>query len=733
MDTLEHWTSELSLARDALSSDRFSIYEEAVLHIPRSYKMWYAYIHERRAYTDSVEPEQRERAVIEMCVVYERALIPLKTMPRLWEDYLEYLTSQMRVSKTRKTFDKALKQLPLTLHYRIWPLYIAFATQSFVPGRTALSVLNRHLLFDPGHREHLIQYLLRAEHWPEAVSAIHTALEDPEFRPESGRTRFDFITEIMETVAAHPDAAGDLDVDGFAADVIRRFPTGAGPIVVSLAQYHKNSGSFARAREVCLDAFKTVSTVSDFATIFDYFGDMELTRLQTEAEAHDPSIIDEYGLRVLQQVIEQAPAMLYAVRLNQNPNSVALWVGKVQVSPDPAQCIKDAIEVVDPNTAGVVQLFKEATRIMTREESLELMQFGLDRGGLQTEDYVALVAARAELQLLSGVDPERALLDLAPRLVADGRLHALHCDLTYTLFIDDRRAASDVRAAFEAAMEAEPAPLTFFSYARFEEEQADWGRVFKIWSRAVAAVQYPAKNDVIKAYVQALSRCPSFDHERVRMVLDQAASTAPPKHAPIVHFMAAEFEKRHGLRRRAGEAMAAIGRKTPAPLIADVALLAGAMLLWTDAVQSCEVLLAAVNRSNTPRKDLPRLALALAHLLAARGDSNGGRTVLLAVSKHVNPSEDPTGFWDDWFEYEGDYGTEATIRDAVQTKRDVQTLEWGDEADQTQPDLYTAGVDEEVQKETDRMAPASSKITIEMTAVDRLAADDFVREKDGSR
>jgi hypothetical protein len=47
-------------------------------------------------------------------------------MPRIWTDYLKYITAQRYVTKVRRAFDQALLSLPVTQHHRVWPLYLSF-------------------------------------------------------------------------------------------------------------------------------------------------------------------------------------------------------------------------------------------------------------------------------------------------------------------------------------------------------------------------------------------------------------------------------------------------------------------------------------------------------------------------------------------------------------------------------------------------------------------------------
>ena len=62
---------------------------------------------------------------------YERALVTMHKVPRIWLDYLEFLVGQRLVTRTRRTFDRALCSLPITQHDRIWPQYLV--SSSLVP------------------------------------------------------------------------------------------------------------------------------------------------------------------------------------------------------------------------------------------------------------------------------------------------------------------------------------------------------------------------------------------------------------------------------------------------------------------------------------------------------------------------------------------------------------------------------------------------------------------------
>lgn len=103
----------------------YKIYERALKQLPYSYKMWNNYLRLRRTYMlqKSITDEGYKLAN----EAHEKALLFMHKMPRIWIEYLKFLIYQRFITKTRETFDEALKALPITQHYRIWELYIKFA------------------------------------------------------------------------------------------------------------------------------------------------------------------------------------------------------------------------------------------------------------------------------------------------------------------------------------------------------------------------------------------------------------------------------------------------------------------------------------------------------------------------------------------------------------------------------------------------------------------------------
>ena len=123
--SLKYWTRYIEAKRAAPARQRNVLAERAVKYLPGSYKLWRPYLFDRVAQVKECAPE--DDAIIDVNRAFERALVYMHKMPRVWEDYLGFLLTQHRIGDTRHAFDRALRALPITQHDRIWTLYLTFA------------------------------------------------------------------------------------------------------------------------------------------------------------------------------------------------------------------------------------------------------------------------------------------------------------------------------------------------------------------------------------------------------------------------------------------------------------------------------------------------------------------------------------------------------------------------------------------------------------------------------
>lgn len=84
-------------------------------------------------------------------------------MPRIWLLYFNIFThplcpAPIQYTHARRTFDRALRTLPPSLHVRIWPRYLIWA--ELKSGMTTVKIFRRYLHVDPSLTEHYVRILL---------------------------------------------------------------------------------------------------------------------------------------------------------------------------------------------------------------------------------------------------------------------------------------------------------------------------------------------------------------------------------------------------------------------------------------------------------------------------------------------------------------------------------------------------------------------------------------------
>ena len=208
--SLKSWLRYIEARSDAPKNALNLLFERALKELPGSYKIWNSYLFLRRQ-------QVRGRAITDIAYeevnnCYERALVFMHKMPRIWMDYLAFLTMQNRITRTRRVFDRSLRALPITQHDRIWPLYIKFIRKHPIP-ETALRVFRRYMKFAPDNAEDFIDYLISIDRLDEAAVLMAKIVNAHDFVSKRGKSNHALWHELCELVSKNPDKVKSLNVD----------------------------------------------------------------------------------------------------------------------------------------------------------------------------------------------------------------------------------------------------------------------------------------------------------------------------------------------------------------------------------------------------------------------------------------------------------------------------------------------------------------------------------------
>ncbi|XP_071930402.1 uncharacterized protein [Coffea arabica] len=392
--SLKLWWRYLIARSEAPFRKRAIIYERALKALPGSYKLWHAYLRERLELVRNLPITHSQYQSLNN--TFERALVTMHKMPRIWIMYLESLTNQKLVTKTRRAFDRALCALPVTQHDRIWAPYLFFVSQKGIPIETSLRVYRRYLKYDPGHIEDFIEFLLNSELWQEAAERLAGVLNDDQFYSIKGKTKHRLWLELCDLLTQHALDISGLNVDAIIRGGIRKFTDEVGRLWTSLADYYIRRKLVEKARDIFEEGMTTVVTVRDFSVIFDAYSQFEESMLALKMEEMSGSELDDeedsnetmggeeeeeeddrldirklerklkmfwlnddkdVDLRLarLEHLMDRRPELANSVLLRQNPHNVEQWHRRVKLfEGNPTKQIltyTEAVRTVDPMKA----------------------------------------------------------------------------------------------------------------------------------------------------------------------------------------------------------------------------------------------------------------------------------------------------------------------------------------------------------------------------------------------
>lgn len=375
------------------------LWERAVAALPGSFKLWHAYLRDRVAQVAGAPAGGAAREAVNDA--FERGLVFMHKMPAIWAEYCAFLAVQPCITRTRRTFDRALQSLPVTQHERIWALYLPWVRGTGV-WETCVRVYRRYLQYEPAGREEYVDYLLAIGHWDEAAHQLATIVNDGGSSGSGSGgggagARHAQWMKLCDVVSQHPGAVTSVRVEPVLRAGIRRFTDEVGRLWCALAEYFIRSGAFEKARDVFEEACGAVSTVRDFATVFDAYAQFEEAMLTAKLElggadaaaapapaassessaagsaagvlasaadlddlAELSPAADNLELRMvrLEMLMDKRPLLLSAVLLRQNPHNVHEWRKRCRLLADAkaapariAAAYEEAVRVVAPKQA----------------------------------------------------------------------------------------------------------------------------------------------------------------------------------------------------------------------------------------------------------------------------------------------------------------------------------------------------------------------------------------------
>lgn len=616
---------------------------------------------------------------------------------------------QPLVTPTRRTFDKALRALPITQHNRIWALYRPFANSA--SGDTAIKIWRRYTRIHPEDSEDFIEHLIENGRYTEAVKMYMDILNNPKFRSKNAKSNFQLWSEMVDllvTRAKEIETLGlvGMDVDKIIRSGIDRFADQRGKLWAGQATYWITRGNFERARDVFEEGITTVMTVRDFTIVFDSYAEFEESIISTLMDAaalrsekgkvnEDADFDLDIRMMRFEQLMDRRPFLVNDVLLRQNPNNVNEWEKRVALWGDNkkevVQTYTDAIAAVQSRKAvgrfhelwlNYAKFYEEGgdirtARIITEKAvnvpfksvaELAEMWCGWAEMELRHENFdraVDVMAKATQAPKRSTVDYFDETLSPQQRVHKSWKLWSFYVDL-----VESVSTLKETKNVYERIFELRIAtPQTVVNFAKLLEENKYFEESFKVYERGLDLFNYPVAFELWNLYLtKAVDR--KIGIERLRDLFEQAVEGCPPRFAKVLYLMYGSLEEERGLARHAmriyERATRAVSDDHKFEMFNFYITKSASNFGLTSTRPIYERAIAAL-----PDKEARDICLKFAEMERRLGEIDRARAIYGHASQFCDPRTTPT-FWRKWEEFEVQHGNEDTFKEMLRVKRSVQ-------------------------------------------------------------
>ena len=679
------------------------------MQLPRSYKLWKMYLTLRIKHLRNKNPGTHAADFAKVNALFDRALILLNKMPKIWEMYLSFLMKQPLITITRRTFDRALRALPITQHNRIWALYRPFATSA--SGDTVIKIWRRYIQIHPEDSEEFIDLLIEMGQYTEAVKKYMDILNNPKFRSKNVKSNFQLWNEMVDLLVTRAkqidtgDTVG-IDVEQIVRSGIERFADQKGKLWTGLATYWITKGNFEKARDVFEEGITTVMTVRDFTIIFDSYVEfeesiigalMDATSLRSDKRKFHEDVELDLDIRMMrfEQLMDRRPFLVNDVLLRQNPNNVSEWEKRVALWADNkkeiVQTYTDAIAAVQPRKAigkfhelwlNYAKFYEQRGDLRTARiicekgvkvpfksvAELAEMWCGWAEMELDNENFdeaVVIMAKATQAPKRSTVDYFDETLSPQQRVHKSWKLWSFYVDL-----VESQSTLEGTRRVYDRIFELRIAtPQTVVNYANLLEENKYFEESFKVYERGLDLFNYPVAFELWNLYLtKAVDR--KIGIERLRDLFEQAVEGCPHKFAKVLYLMYGGLEEERGLARHAmriyERATRAVSDEDKFEMFNFYITKSASNFGLTSTRPIYERAIAAL-----PDKEARDMCLKFAEMERRLGEIDRARAIYGHASQFCDPRTTPT-FWQKWEAFEVQHGNEDTFKEMLRIKRSVQ-------------------------------------------------------------
>lgn len=743
--SLKNWLWYIDYRKSHYSAESlFPVYEKAVKALPGSYKLWYAYLDLRvKSMFEGVDITiaTGERYPISRISLsdpsweqtndcFERSMFLCNRYPVIWKLYCSFLACQRKITRCRRCFDRALCELPVTQHDKIWPLYLKFAIET--GGLTVIAVWRRYIMIETEAAEKYVDVLM--SHDPplvtEAVRVLLYISTDPKSRSILGKNRYEHLVRVCEILCEHAELAeellegvsdplpaskfykGHINIEKIIRSWINKFGDHVSQLWNSLARIYISKGFFEKACDVYDEAIKSVKTMNDFSILFDAYAMFEEKRIEEmmkklslggEEEGVDEIYVDIKLLR-LEKLMEERHILLNDVLLRQNPNNVTEWVRRVAIYEERLdedmidETYRQAIDTINPKKCDgkLYMLYVNYAEYRMGREGIEaarnVYEKAIEVPYRRIDDLVSLWKKYAEMEIEHNnyntalelveraVTPPEKVTSLKKIRVSDStvapqrRLFKSIKMWEYCLDLNESLGTFEsTKAAYDRVIYLRVCtPQIIINYAIYLEDNKMIHESYKVYERGIDIFGYPVAYEILNVYLSKfIKRYGASKVERVREIYEQALEKCTSKHAKSLYLTCAKYEEDCGFIRHSMRMYERALAKVDVDDLMDVyTVYINKIIAHYGLPYTRDVYQKAVE--TLPDTQAIVMSMRFASTEARLGEVDRARTIYAYASQMCNPKL-YADFWKAWYDFEVKHGNEDTFKEMLRIQRSVET------------------------------------------------------------
>lgn len=300
------------------------ILERAVATLPASHNLWNSYL--LLLWTD--------KHLDKLKLLYKRALLTLRDTPALWLRYLKLMKDE-DVELYSQALDLALFNLDHSHHKAIWQDYLELANSIY--GTVGISVYVR--LFEMQDYEicplviDRCECVLQIAEFGDISKAIDLLIQIPRGSLKTAEDDTAFMSLILDILILSEFFNNGPQFERLALDAALDSPHKESKFLLKIARFYDKRSNMQNARHFYSRSMKLANSLRSLAESFEKytnFLEKELLILVDERKIEDI----KPRLELLQELIENQPIIVSDILLKSEPNNIDIWLERIQIYKD---------------------------------------------------------------------------------------------------------------------------------------------------------------------------------------------------------------------------------------------------------------------------------------------------------------------------------------------------------------------------------------------------------------